>query len=149
MRDHLYFEDFPAGAVFTIGPRRITAEEIIAFAQEFDPQPFHLDEAAGKASILGGLAASGWHTTSLLFRMMCDACISRSEILGSNLIDEVKWLKPVLADDELAGEFRITSARPSGSRPDIGILKFEALLDGNGARKAEMRGMFFMRRRPS
>jgi acyl dehydratase len=143
----LHFEDFPAGAHFAIGPRLITAEEIIAFAREFDPQPFHLDEAAGKASILGGLAASGWHTSALMFRMMCDACLSQAEVLGSNCIDEVKWLKPVLAGDVLTGAFEITEARVSKSRPRVGIVQFAAHLEAAGERKAEMRGMLFMGRR--
>jgi acyl dehydratase len=145
----LYFEDFPAGASYTLGPRTITAEEIITFAREFDPQPFHLDEEAARASLLGGLAASGWHTTALLFRMMCDACISRSEILGSSNIEDVKWLEPVLAGDVLTGAFSITSARGSASRPGVGILKFTAHLEAASQRKAEMMGMFFMRRRPA
>ena len=148
MAEFLHFEDFAEGARFPLGPHTVTRDAIIAFAQEFDPQPFHLDEEAAKASILGGLAASGWHSTAMLMRLMCDACLSRSSILGSSGMDEVKWLSPVLAGDVLSGDFTITSTRASASRPGIGIVNFTSKLAGaDGTPKIEMTGMFFMRRR--
>lgn len=148
MSDRLHFEDFTAGQTFNLGPHTVTAEAIIAFASEFDAQPFHLDDAAAKASILGGLAASGWHTCAITVRLMCDAVLSNSEILGSSGMDEVKWLAPVLVGDELSGTFTITSARPSSSRPGLGIVNFVSTLHNqSGVEKTEMRGMFFMRRR--
>ena len=148
MAEFLHFEDFAEGARFPLGPHTVTRDAIIAFAQEFDPQPFHLDEEAAKASILGGLAASGWHSTAMLMRLMCDACLSRSSILGSSGMDEVKWLSPVLAGDVLSGDFTITSTRASASRPGIGIVNFTSKLAGaDGKPKIEMTGMFFMRRR--
>lgn len=144
----LHFEDFQPGQSFTLGPYAVTADAIIAFAREFDPQPFHLDKAAAKASILGGLAASGWHSTAMLMRLMCDAVLSNSAILGSSGMDDVKWLAPVLASDVLSGEFTITSTRASASRPGIGIVNFTSKLAGaDGTPKIEMTGMFFMRRR--
>ena len=73
--EKLAFEDFEPGRRFPLGPKPVTAEEIVEFAREFDPQPMHLDEAAGRASILGGLAASGWHTSAMLMRMMADSYI--------------------------------------------------------------------------
>ena len=127
-----HFEDFEAGQSFDLGPHRVTAEAIIAFAKEFDPQPFHLDEAAARNSILGGLAASGWHSTAMLMRLMCDACLSQSAILGSSGMDEVKWLAPVLAGDVLSGTFRITETRASSSRPGIGIVNFTSMLADAG-----------------
>ncbi len=119
-----YFEDFPVGTCGQLGPRRVEAAEMIAYAEEFDPQPFHLDEAAGRASILGGLAASGWFTSALLMRMIFDAYLHDTAGLGSPGIDEVKWLKPVLAGDSLSGRYEVLEARTSASRPGIGILRF-------------------------
>ncbi len=150
MIDLLHFEDFRVGQVIELGPKLVTKEAIVAFAREFDPQPFHLDEEAGRVSILGGLAASGWHTSSILMRLICDACLSNSTVLGSRGIDEVKWLKPVLAGDELSGSMNVVSARRSQSLPGVGILNFSAFLcDQQHERKIEMAGMFFMRVRLS
>jgi acyl dehydratase len=144
----LHLEDFAPGQAFALGPRAITADEILDFAREFDPQPFHLDEEAARKSLLGGLAASGWHTTCLITRLMCDAVLAGSAVLGSCGMDEVKWLKPVLAGDVLRGAMRITGARASHSRPGIGILAFESFLDGqDGKRRTELKGMVFVRSR--
>jgi acyl dehydratase len=147
MSNLLHFEDYAAGQTFALGPHEVTAEAIIAFAREFDPQPFHLDEAAARNSLLGGLAASGWHSTAMLMRLMCDACLSRSAILGSSGMDEVKWLSPVLAGDVLSGSFAITGTRASASRPGIGIVNFTSKLEATGTPRLEMTGMFFMRAR--
>ena len=97
------FEDFVEGASLDLGAKHVTADEIIEFASEFDAQPMHLDEAAGKASILGGLSASGWHTCAMFMRMLCDAFLLDSTSQGSPGIDHVKWKKPVLAGDTLSG----------------------------------------------
>ena len=146
----LHFEDFHEGQRFALGPHTVGRDAIIAFAQEFDPQPFHLDETAAESSLLGGLAASGWHSTAITMRLMCDACLSRSSILGSSGMDEVKWLSPVLAGDVLSGDFVITATRASASRPGIGMVNFTTkLAGGDGRPKIEMTGMFFMRRRSS
>ncbi len=144
----LHLEDFHQGQRFSLGPHAVTAEAIVAFAREFDPQPFHLDEQAGKASILGGLAASGWHSTAITMRLMCDAVLGRTEVLGSSGMDDVSWLKPVLAGDVLAGEMRVTALRPSKSKPGIGILTFASNLhDQLDTAKIKMTGMVFVRRR--
>lgn len=141
------FEDFHAGQVITLGPRLIAREEIIEFANQFDPQPFHLDQDDARASLLGGLAASGWHTCSVLIRMICDAVLSNSAVLGSRGMDEVKWLNPVHAGDVLSGAMTILTARSSNSRPGVGILNFSSMLvDQRGKLKIEMSGMFFMRK---
>lgn len=118
------YEDFAAGREFPLGPQSLSAEQIIAFASEFDPQPMHLSEEAGRQSILGGLAASGWHTCSLLMRMMADSYITDSTSQGSPGIDYVDWKKPVLAGDTLSGKSIVLEQRPSGSRPGIGLVKF-------------------------
>ncbi|CAN7413086.1 MaoC family dehydratase [Agrobacterium genomosp. 3] len=118
------YEDFSVGREFPLGPQSISAEQIIAFASEFDPQPMHLSEEAGRQSILGGLAASGWHTCSLLMRMMADSYIANSTSQGSPGIDYVDWKKPVLAGDTLSGKSIVLEQRPSASRAGIGLVKF-------------------------
>ncbi|UPA23561.1 MaoC family dehydratase [Shinella oryzae] len=120
------FEDFTPGRRFTFRERTLTADEIIAFAREFDPQPMHLDEAAGRASILGGLAASGWHTSAVMMRMLCEAYIDGSTSEGSPGVDLMEWKRPVLAGDTLGGHCEVLEARVSRSRPDIGIVRLRA-----------------------
>lgn len=117
------FEDFTPGRSFALGPKRVTAEEIIEFASEFDPQPMHLSEEAGKASILGGLAASGWHTCGMLMRMTVDSYISKSPSQAGLGVDFVEWKKPVLAGDTLSGTSTVIEQRVSKSRPGMGVIK--------------------------
>ncbi len=118
-------EDFHVGHVIEIGQRNVTAEEIIAFASQFDPQPFHLSEQAGRRSIYGSLIASGWHTVALVMRMSCDAYLLDSRSMGSPGIDELRWLKPVRAGDTIRARFEVIEVRPSKSRPDRGIVVSE------------------------
>lgn len=125
----LYFEDFEPGRTFPLGPKTVDAEEIVAFATEFDPQPMHLSEEAGKASILGGLSASGWHTSAMLMRMMIDAYLLSSVSEGAPGIDVMEWKKPVLAGDTLSGRSTVTAARILRSRPHIGIATFRHELE--------------------
>lgn len=123
-----YFEDFVPDSVEEFGPRLVTREEIIDFAAQFDPQPMHLDEEAGRASLLGGLAASGWHTCSILMRMMCDHFLLDSASLGGPGIDEGRWLKPVRPGDHLTFRRKVVEKRVSNSRPNLGFVKFELSL---------------------
>lgn len=118
------YEDFVPERVFPLGPKQVTADEIIEFASEFDAQPMHLSEEAGRASILGGLAASGWHTCAMTMRMMTDSYIARSTSQGSPGIDFLDWKKPVLAGDTISGTSTVLEARPLNSRPGIGLVKF-------------------------
>ncbi|MGX5664997.1 MaoC family dehydratase [Rhizobium daejeonense] len=120
----LYFEDFEPGRFFQLGPKTVEAAEIIEFATEFDPQPMHLSEEAGRASILGGLSASGWHTSSMFMRMMIDSYLLASASEGAPGIDSMEWKKPVLAGDTLKGGSTVEAARPMRSRPHIGIVAF-------------------------
>ena len=108
------FEDFVEGGSIDLGAKDVTAEEIVEFAGEFDPQPMHLDEAAGKASILGGLSASGWHTCAIFMRLICDAFLLDSTSQGAPGVDRIKWKKPVLAGDRLTGPKR--PCLPSAAR---------------------------------
>ena len=120
----LHWEDFTAGSVACYGPRIITREEILAFAAEFDPQPMHADEEAARATMLGGLAASGWHTCALSMRMMADGFVLKSAAMGSPGVEEVRWLKPVRPGDSLTLRATVVEMRPSGSRPGMGLVKF-------------------------
>src|SRR5436190_18063333 len=118
----LHFEDFAAGESRDFGRYVVTATEIKDFAQEFDQQPFHLDEEAGKKSILGGLCASGWHTGAMLMRMMVDGYLGRSASLGSPGLDELKWLKPVFPGDALKARFTVIAKRQSSKNSGMGII---------------------------
>ncbi|GAB4240149.1 MAG: MaoC family dehydratase [Methyloligellaceae bacterium] len=119
----VYWEDFEPGRTVALGERRVTRQEIIAFAAEFDPQPIHLDENAARNSILGGLSASGWHSCALLMRMICDAYLVKAASLGSPGLDEIRFAAPVRPDDVLRARFTCLEKRPSNSRPDTGICK--------------------------
>ena len=117
-----FFEDFTPGRVFALGEKRVTADEIIAFAREFDPQPFHLDAEAARTSPLGGLAASGVHTCAMSMRMLYDGLLARAAAQGSPGIEELRWLKPVRPGMTLSGSLKSTGCRISRSRPDIGLV---------------------------
>jgi acyl dehydratase len=119
-----YWEDFAVDSVEDYGPKLVTREEIIAFASQFDPQPMHLDEEAARATMLGGLAASGWHSCAMLMRMMCDWFVLDSASWGGPGVEEVRWLKPVRAGDRLMLRRKILEKRISKSRPEMGFVKF-------------------------
>lgn len=118
------YEDFTPGSLFDLGTRQVSKQEIVDFARAYDPQPFHMDEDAGRQSLLGGLAASGWHTISILMRMTYDAILFDTRSLGSPGVETLKWVRPVLAGDTLSGHGEVLSARPLKSRPGIGIARF-------------------------
>jgi acyl dehydratase len=120
----LHWEDFTPGPFAEFGPRLVTRDEIVGFAAQFDPQPMHLDEQAGAASMLGGLGASGWHTCAILMRMLVDGFLVNSTSMGSPGVDEVKWLAPVRPDDTLTVRATVLETRPSHSRSDTGFVKF-------------------------
>jgi acyl dehydratase len=145
----LYFEDFPAGEVVEFGDREVTAEEIIVFARQFDPQPFHLSEEAGRASVAGGLIASGWHTASMMMRIIVDAMLFDAAGQGSPGMEAIDWLKPVRPGDRLRVRRITVSARSSRSRPDIGVIeaRFE-LMNQNREIVMTQQGSMFFRRRP-
>lgn len=141
MGDLLHYEDFPDGEVITYGAYAVTAEEIKAFAGSFDPQPFHLDEAAGRASILGDLCASGWHVCAIFNRINVDEYLARSAGMGSFGVEEVKWLRPVFAGETLSVRRTTLERRVSARRPEMGIVKFRwQVLNGGGEVKLDTRG---------
>jgi acyl dehydratase len=130
----LYWEDFTPGRAFAHGPRRMTRNEIVAFAAEFDPQPMHLDEDAARQTMLGGLSASGWHACCILMRMSVDAFVGDSASMGSPGIDEVKWLRPIHPGDDISLRATVLEARASRSKPGMGMVKFRfELTDAAGA----------------
>jgi acyl dehydratase len=146
VKDKLHYEDFHVGREFVLGHRTVTAEEIKAFAREFDPQPFHLDEEAARASVLGGLCASGWQTSAIMVRMICDSYLLDTAAMGSNGMDDVKWLRPVYAGETLTGRGRVTAMRVSSKRPEMGILMMQWELSNlAGEKKTEAQGVNFMR----
>ncbi len=116
-----FWEDLTPGLTMTFGPKLVTRDEVIDFAQKFDPQPFHLSEEAGKASLFGGLAASGWHTSSMVMRLMCDGFLLDSSSLGSPGLDSLKWLKPVMVGDEIRAVMTVLANRPMKSKAHVGL----------------------------
>jgi acyl dehydratase len=145
-----YFEDFRIGEVLPLGSCRVSEAEIIAFARQFDPQPFHTDPEAAKSSVFGELVASGWHTTSLYMRLLCDGFISTvAHSMGSPGVDRIEWLKPVRPGDTLTGRLTILDLIPSESRADRGTLKsLGELLNQQGEVVMRMQGVGFFGRRP-
>lgn len=142
------YEDFEIGSSLELGSKLVTAEEIVEFASEFDPQSMHLDQAAGDASILGGLSASGWHICGMFMRMLCDALLLDSTSQGSPGIDEVKWKKPVLAGDHLTALSTVLDKRMSSSRPGLGLVSMRAeMINQRGESVFELQntGMFLTR----
>ena len=121
----LHFEDFEPGATFALSSLIISRDEIISFAREFDPQPFHLDEAAGKASMLGGLAASGWNTCGLVMRLLATNLLNRSTCQGSPGLNSLKWLHPVFPEDTLSAEALVLNIRELRSRPELGLVTIQ------------------------
>ena len=124
-----HWEDFQAGSEREFGAMPVTREAILAFAGQFDPQPFHLDDAAAEASLFGSLSASGWHTCAMAMRMMCDDYLLESSSLGSPGIDNLRWTKPVHPGDTLSIRLTVLEARPMASRPAVGLVlsKWEVL----------------------
>jgi len=123
----IVFEDFNLGHLGRFGPRRVTREEILAYAAEFDPQPMHLDEEAASRSMLKGLSGSGWHLCSIVMRMMFDGFIGRTASLGSPGVNELRWLVPLRPGDEVVLDVDVTETRVSRSRPSTGIVTFRAV----------------------
>src|SRR5437870_7824115 len=112
-----YFEDFKVGESLDLGRRSVSADEIVAFARQFDPQPFHVDEEAAKRSVFGGLIASGWQTCALAMRMMCDAYLLDAASAGSPGVENIRWILPVRPRDTLRVRLTVFEARVLQSKP--------------------------------
>jgi acyl dehydratase len=120
-----YFEDVAVGETTRFGRYEVTREEIVEYARQFDPQPFHLDDEAARASMFGGLIASGWHTGAMFIRMVCDSMIPDAATSGAMGFDDLKWLRPVRPGDVLTVESEVRE-KVEGRRPDRGIVKIES-----------------------
>lgn len=146
----MWWEDFSVGTASELGSHTFSAEEIVAFGRQFDPQPYHADPVAAKASPFGGLIASGWHTVALVMRMMCDAYMLDSASLGSPGVENLKWLKPVRPGDTLRAQRTTLEVRASASRPEMGLVKTRwEVFNQNGEPVMTMEGYgMFGRRNP-
>jgi acyl dehydratase len=144
------FEDFFPGQEIDLGTRSVTEEEIIAFASAFDPQPFHVDKEAAAQSIYGGVIASGWHTCSMMMRMVVDGLMAKSSSMGSPGLDGVRWLAPVRAGDTLKVLYQTTQVKASNSKPDRGVVWSKWLaINQHGETVCTVEGMGMFRKRLS
>jgi acyl dehydratase len=149
MSDVLYWEDFKVGETVEMGSHRFTAQEIIEFGRQFDPQPFHIDPEAARASFYGELIASGWHTCSIAMRLMCDSYVNRTRSMGSPGVDNIRWLAPVKTGDTLTYRRTVLEARASRSRPDAGLMRTQwEAVNQDGVRVLSMGGWSMIGRRP-
>jgi acyl dehydratase len=122
-----YLEDFVTGQKFSYGTLRVEEERIKRFAAEFDPQPFHLDDSAARASLFGGLAASGWHTAAMTMRLLVDSDVKPAGGIVGAGFDEFRWPRPVRPGDELRIEAEVLEVRASKSRPEQGLVKLRTI----------------------
>jgi acyl dehydratase len=143
-----YWDDFTPGWTYESGARTLSAQDIVRFAREYDPQVYHVDPEAAKATSFGGLIASGWQTCGIIMRLMCDGYLLESACMGSPGLDEVKWLKPVRPGDVL--RLRATALEQTASQkdPGRGSVKFSwEALDQAGDVVCRVVGRQYFRRR--
>jgi len=124
-----YFEDLTEGETATAGSREVTAEEIVAFAEQYDPQPFHVDEDAAAQSPFGGLVASGWHTAALTMRLLVGGILSETASRGALGVDELRWHQPVRPGDELTVETEIETKEPWSDEAGLARVRTETQVD--------------------
>jgi acyl dehydratase len=143
-----YWEDFAVGQVRDLGTISPTREEIITFASQFDPQPFHLDDEAAKASVFGGLCASGWHTCSMAMRLMVTNFLQETSSLGSPGLENIQWRKPVFPGDVLRLQSTVLEVKPMSKRDDVGMTRNHwEMFNQNGDKVLNMEGWGMFRRR--
>lgn len=143
-----FFEDVAVGEAPLFGAYEVSEEEVIHFAKQFDPQPFHLDKEAAKETLLGGLSASGWHTASMSMRLLYDSFLVRAASMGSPGVDELKWLKPVRPGDRLSLRRSVLDKKESKSRPDFGVVQSQIdVLNQAGDLVMTYRSPLMLRRR--
>jgi acyl dehydratase len=144
-----WFEDYKPDEKFTFGDHLVTEKEIIDFANLYDPQSFHIDPTAAEASSFGGLIASGWMTSALLMRMMCDHFISSASAMGSPGIDHLRWIKPVRPGDRIHARITVIKTQLSRSKPDRGLITLrQEVINQNGEVVMSLEGMAMLRCRP-
>ena len=122
-RFRYYWEDFPVGTVREFGGMTLTKEEMLRFARQYDPQPFHVDEEAARHTVFGQLIASGWQTCAAAMRMMCDAYLLESASAGSPGVENIRWMAPVRPGDTLRVRLTVLEARVLRSKPHIGLVR--------------------------
>ena len=145
-----YFEDYQPGAVFGGGPVTISAAEIVEFAQQYDPQPMHVDPEAAARGPFGGLIASGWQTTALMMRLVVASFLSPVSSIASPGVDELRWVKPVRPGDSLSLRITVIEVRRSRSKPEQGIVRGLAeLLNQHDEVVLSLKSISFIRCRPS
>jgi acyl dehydratase len=145
-----YFEDFEAGQELPLATYSVERAEIVAFAAEFDPQPFHLDELAASDTMLGGLAASGWHSCAMFMRMLYDGWLHEAASMGSPGVDMLKWLRPVRPGDVLSGRSVVLETRASRSKPDRGFVRCRhEVVNGQGEAVMTLENPIMLGRRPA
>lgn len=139
MDDRIYFEDLVVGETETYGTYEVTEDEIVAFAEQYDPQWFHTDPEAAEESIYGGLIASGWHTASMTMRLIVDEHFSNAAVLGAAGLEELAWPNPTRPGDVLSAEIELLEKRVSESKPDRGLVTTRTTTsDETGERKLQM-----------
>jgi acyl dehydratase len=142
------FEDFEPGQVYELGSKVVSEDEIVAFARQFDPQPFHLDTEAAKDSVFGGLIASGWHTGAMWMRLYVDSLLGGASGQGSSGIEELRWLAPVRPGDTLSGRLIVLEATSSERHPGRGTIRIRGEMvnqDGVTVMSMISRGRFVRR----
>jgi acyl dehydratase len=145
----VYFEDVEVGQTERFGRYEVTAEEIIEYARQFDPQPFHLDEDTARRSMFGGLIASGWHTGALFIRMVCDHAVAGAATTGALGFDDLRWLKPVRPGDVLSVETRVKEKVDRPGRHGVGTVKIEGrVLNQRDEAVMTLTSLVLYRRRP-
>jgi len=150
MAGDLYFEDFTVGSEFRTDGATVTESQMLDFALAFDPQPFHMDLEAAKQSMFGGLIASGFHSMALTFRLFAQTRALAACSLGSPGVDEVRWLRPVRPGDTLRATVQVVEQRPSGSKPDRGIIRLHwTALNQRSEPVLPMASMQLVKRRPA
>jgi acyl dehydratase len=147
----IWWEDMQPGSVRELGRTTVSVDEIREFAARYDPQPFHLDEEAGRQSMFGALCASGWQTCGLAMRLTVDNLLKHTDSKGSPGLESVRWLKPVYPGDVLSLRHTILESRPLRKRPDTGMVRARwEMFNQDGAKVMEMEGYgFFGRRQPA
>lgn len=125
-----YYEDIEAGDVHEFGSHEVTKAEILEFAEQYDPQPFHVDESAAEESMFGGLVASGWHTASLCMRMLVDHYLSESASEGARGVRELRWIQPLRPGDTLTCRLEVLETEPADDRIGNVVSEMTGLVDG-------------------
>jgi len=145
-----YFEDYVPGLIVDCGTFSVDEEGIIAFAKQYDPQPFHVDRAAAAKGPFGGIIASGWQTTALMMRQVVEHFVSPESSLGAAGIDEIRWPRPVRPGDTLRVTATVVEARLSQSKPDRGIIRSSMeLVNQDGETAMTLMAINFVRARPA